>query len=120
MCLHLKRSLAYKNQASKTYSAFLIYFKAAWQVVGFFFLFLLKNNRTENSCRKVWHLFNSYLNLVNSRLGHWMQCQGQKVRWAEFCTCPREVIKEPLEMRGIGGNVLVCSQGTFPLLFMGL
>lgn len=29
----------------------------------FSFLFLLKNNGTENSCRKSWQLFNSYLNL---------------------------------------------------------
>lgn len=58
---------------------------------------------------------------VNSRFGHWMQCQGQKVKQAEFCTCPEEVIEEALgNERHWGDNVLVCSQGTFPLLLMGL
>lgn len=59
----LQRSFAYKNWASETGLVCVICFEAAWQVVGFSFLFLLKNNGTENSCRKAWQPFNSYLNL---------------------------------------------------------
>lgn len=77
------------------------------QVVGFSFLFLLKNNGTENSYKKAWHLFNSYLNLGQFQfrtLDAVPRTESQK--GAEICTCPREVIEEALGTKGTGGWVM--------------
>lgn len=43
----------------------------------------------------IWKLLSSYLNLCPIQVWTWeeMQCQGEKVQWAGFCTCLEEAMK---------------------------
>lgn len=91
-----------KNWVSQTHLVFFI--KVAWQVVGFSFLFLLKNNGTENlqeSMASIQLIFKSG-SIPVSDIG--CSAKDRKSKGAEICTCPSEGIEEALGTKGTRGG----------------